>query len=144
MALVNLNLKPDNKTLRQFGLIALFAFGAMGAWAFFKGHLLFWAVPKTVAYVLFGLAGACGVLGLVAPQAVLPVYVGLTLLTFPIGFVVSHIILVGLYYVVLTPVGLLLRLFGKDPMQRKYEPDAPSYWEKREQVTDMKRYFQQF
>lgn len=148
MALVNIDLNPDSKTLRQFGYIALVAFGALGLFTWWRSGLLGFTFSEgtaaTVAWVLGGLGVVSGLLATVFPPAVKPIYVGMTLLTFPIGFVVSHVILVGLYYLVLTPVGLLLRIFGKDPMQRSFEPDATTYWEKKAPITDVRSYFRQY
>ena len=48
------------------------------------------------------------------------------------------------FYVVMTPVGLLLRLLGYDPMHRRMDKTVESYWIKREPVTDPGRYFRQF
>jgi hypothetical protein len=41
-------------------------------------------------------------------------------------------------------VGLLFRLMGRDPLQRRLEPAAASYWQPREQVTDLRRYYRQY
>ncbi len=42
--------------------------------------------------------------------------------------IVSPVVLAVMFYGVFTPAGYLMRLSGKDPMRRKYEPGAPSYW----------------
>ena len=62
----------------------------------------------------------------------------------PIGLVVSYLILGVIYYLVLTPVGLLLRLRGYDPLSREWEPNAGTYWIRREALRDTDRYFRQF
>ena len=64
--------------------------------------------------------------------------------TFPIGLVLSHVIIAFIYYVVLTPAGLLLRLFKGDLLARAYDPSATTYWIKRTPQTDTSRYFRQF
>ena len=60
----------------------------------------------------------------------------------PIGWIVSHAVLAIVYYGILTPIGLLLRLF-RDPMLRRFDPDAASYWMERESDDDLSRYFRQ-
>lgn len=148
MSIVQLDLNPDRTVLRQFGFIALFAFAALGGFVLWRGGLFgfsFGAGPATVvAWVFFGLSALCGLLSLVAPPALRPIYVGLILLTFPIGFVVSHVILALLYYAILTPVGLVMRAAGHDPMKRRFEPGASTYWEAKAPVTDPKAYFRQY
>ena len=73
------------------------------------------------------------------------VFLGMSYLAWPIGFVVSHIILAAVYYLVLTPVGLVMRLVGYDPMKRRFDRDGSSYWIARDPSgVDSKRYFRQF
>ena len=148
MALIEINWRPDRKQLRGFGWISLVAFGAIGTWIFFKHSFL--SIPiapiaaERTAYVLWASAGICALLGLTAPLALRPLFVGLTLVSLPIGFVVSHVIMFVVFYVVLTPVGLVFRLVGYDPLNRKLEPEARSYWVQRKLDQDTKRYFRQF
>ena len=49
-----------------------------------------------------------------------------------LGRVVSPIALGIIFFAVFTPVGLLMRAFGRDAMCRRYEPSQPSYWVKRD------------
>ena len=62
----------------------------------------------------------------------------------PIGWTISHLVLGIVFYLVITPIGLIMMLVGRDPMQRKLEPQAATYWQPRQQVTDIKQYFRQF
>ncbi len=62
----------------------------------------------------------------------------------PVGWTVSHIVLGVVYYVVLTPIGLLMRGLGRDPMRRRFEPDARSYWVERRSERKPGDYFRQF
>ncbi len=148
MSLIDMNFKPDRATLRQFGWISLVAFGALGALTWFKHRFLFWALEPqtahTAAYVLWAVAALSAVLAVVAPSALRGLYVALMLIALPIGFVLSHVIMAVIFYGVFTPVGLVMRLFGRDPMHRRLDPGASTYWIPREPVTDSKRYFRQF
>jgi hypothetical protein len=49
-----------------------------------------------------------------------------------LGKIVSPIALGILFYVVITPIGIIIRLAGKDPLRLKFDPDAKSYWIPRE------------
>ncbi len=49
-----------------------------------------------------------------------------------------------LYYGLFTPVALIFRIMGRDALDRRFEPDAATYWTKRKPVTDRKQYFRQF
>ena len=61
-----------------------------------------------------------------------------------IGFVVSHTLMILLYYGMFTPIGVVMRLTGWDAMDRKLEPNRESYWQKHEQINDVTRYFKQY
>lgn len=62
-----------------------------------------------------------------------------------IGTVITGVILSLVFYAVFAPAGILLRLFGKDFLDRKFDTTAPSYWLERQQENfSLKRYTQQF
>jgi protein-S-isoprenylcysteine O-methyltransferase Ste14 len=145
--MVELNLRPDARTLRQFGWIALVGFGllALAAW---RGWLVFHYLEaggrETAALIFGALAGACALFSLVYPKANLPIYVGLTVVAFPIGFVLSYVIMATLFYLIIAPIGFLLRIFGQDPMDRRFLPAAKTYWIDARPERPRKSYFRQF
>lgn len=63
-----------------------------------------------------------------------------------IGYFVSRVILSLIFFLLITPMGLIFKLIGKDPMERKIDPAAESYWQKKEEETDksIERYEKQF
>ena len=67
----------------------------------------------------------------------------LTCITMPIGIVISIILMSIFYFFVLTPVGLVFKLIGRDPLKRKFKQDVPTYWVPRKQTEDTERYFHQ-
>jgi hypothetical protein len=67
------------------------------------------------------------------------------LLFVPLAWSVSTLLLVLVFFVVLTPIGVAFRLLGRDPLKRKFDRNAPSYWVKREETaTEASSYFRQF
>jgi hypothetical protein len=148
MSLVSANFKPDRGQLRGFGVVCLVAFAALGVYVYFWHRVPFFELSepnaRTTGIVLGAVAVVCFVLGRVAPSALRPLWVTLMAITLPIGFVVSHVVLGIVYYGVFTPVGLLFRLIGRDPLDRRFEPARTSYWVARKPVTDVKRYFRQY
>jgi hypothetical protein len=142
------NWVPDRASLRRFGIVGLVAFGLFAAWVAWRSSLL--GIPlapgaaRTTTVVLASLAALCSVLAVAAPRALLPLYVGLTLLTLPIGFVVSHVLLAVVYFGLLTPVGWLLRLLKRDPLARGFRPDLTTYWIPEETTRDPRRYLRQY
>ena len=138
MALVDINWNPSRKELRVFSLL-LIGFGAIVAVILYR-RLESQAPSEVVLFI----TGALGLTGLVAPLLVRPVYLLWMGLAFPIGWVVSHVMMLAVYYLVLTPIGLVMRLCGRDPMQRQLDRDAKTYWLPRSTRSDLKSYFRQF
>lgn len=145
--LVEIDWNPEPRTLRQFGWIALVGFGGLALLAWQEWLIFSFGLGETRPWVAGGLAalgGLAAVFGLVAPAANRPLFVGIALLTFPIGFVLSYVILGLLFFAVIAPVGLLLRLTGKDPMARRLEPESPSYWADARPPRPRESYFRQY
>lgn len=136
--MIDLNLNPSRKELRIFA--ALF-------WVFFTG--VAWIVFRksgstTAAAGVFAAASAVGIIGLSVPVWVRPVYVVWMLAAYPIGWVMSHVLMGVIYYLVVTPIGLLMRALGRDPMQRTFDRAAKTYWVARPKEEKTTRYFRQF
>ena len=147
MSMVKIDWNPPPRTLRSFGFICLAAFPLLGVMSYFR-VLAFALVPEgastTVALVLASLGAVCGLLGIAAPKLLKPLFVGMSLIALPIGYVVSHTLLILLYYLVITPIALVFRLIGRDAMSRTLDREAPTYWIKRTPPADARRYFRQF
>jgi hypothetical protein len=147
MGLMSIDLHPSPRTLRQFGAIGLVAFAGLAALvqagAGVLGRLPAGAAGPTT-WVLAALAAWCGLMAAAAPAWLRPLYLGLTVVTYPIGLVVSWLMVVVIFYGVLTPIGLVFKLIGRDAMHRQFDPAAPSYWIRRHPPADVKRYFRQF
>lgn len=145
--LIEIDLKPDNQTLRQFGWIALVGFGFLGALAWFEWLIFAFGLGgarETVAGVFWGLAGLAVFFSLVFPKGNWPIYIGLTIIAFPIGFVLSYLIMGTLFYILIAPVGILFRLLGRDILKRRFEPEAETYWTEARSRRPREHYFKQF
>jgi len=106
------------------------------------GLMLFRKVQAPGAAVSLWTGGAVlAIAGLVVPAAIKPVYIALVRITYPIGFCVSHLVLAVLYFLILTPIGVLVRWFH-DPMERNFDRAIASYWVAREEA-ETDRYFRQ-
>jgi hypothetical protein len=139
MALVSLNLRPSKKQLRDFGLIALCMCNLIGLLLLWAGNIS----PKGFI-VLFLVGVIVFILSRLFTTLIKPVYLALTILTFPIGWTVSHLIMGVFYYGIVTPVAVLFRVLGRDPLCRKYDPQADSYWIAYKRKRSNKDYFHQF
>lgn len=62
----------------------------------------------------------------------------------PIGWSFAALIMTILFYLILTPVGLAMRLTGRDTMCRRFDPSSATYWLRHRPVEDRVRYFRQY
>lgn len=148
MALVKLDFDPSRRKLQQFGGILVVVLVVLGCFALLRGTVL--GIDLTVSgarnagYALLGGAGVAGAASLLAPKGLRPLFVLLSLLTTPIGFVLSYMLLFVMYFFVFTPIGLAMRATGWDPMRRRRDAAATTYWLQRGPSPDASRYFNQY
>jgi hypothetical protein len=90
------------------------------------------------------IAVTIGPLGLVRPDWMRWVYVGWMVLAFPIGWTVSQVMLTVMFFGLFTPIGLIFRLIGRDPLHRARSAERNSYWSPKPAPADLRRYFKQF
>ena len=108
------------------------------------GSVHWGAEPLSVACTVWIVGGLCGLLVLVWHAFGRAFYMGWMLAAVPIGWTISHLILGIVFFGVVTPIGLLMRLLGRDPMERRFDPNAKTYWTQRRPVAETDRYFRQF
>lgn len=145
--LVEINFNPDTRTLRQFGVVAFIGFGVLAALAYYERLVFSFGLGDTRVTVttVFAVIGSIALLfSLIAPKANRVLFVGLTVLAFPIGFVLSYVIMGTLFFLIIGPIAVLFRLFGRDSMHRRYDPNAPTYWQAAKPPRDSDSYFHQY
>jgi hypothetical protein len=145
--MLDINFNPPKRDLRNFGFVALVAFALIGGLVYWKRGLFgleFGGATETVSYILWGLGLLSGFFSIVIPAANRALYVTLSVITYPIGFVVSHVVMAFIFFAIITPVGLLFRLLGRDPLHRRFDRSAESYWDPHVARKDKASYFKQF
>jgi len=138
MSLIQIDWHPGAKQLRVFGLSAMAASLVLSAVL-----VLLWHVAMIWAMIALAAGAAILLCSLVSPRAARVVYLVLTVATMPIGLVVSFVMLAAFYFLLLTPVGLLFRLIGRDSLHRTFARKADSYWVARGPPPSVDRYFHQ-
>jgi len=129
---------PDRTELRWFAGLWFPAFLAVaGGIAWRSG------APHAVVIGAWIGGGMLGLVGVVIPAVIRPVFKGLSYATFPIGFVVSIAVLAVLYFVIITPIAIVMRLAGRDALGRKLDPAAQSYLQSLPEQPDASTYFRQ-
>lgn len=110
----------DTKQLRSFGLIVGGIFAVIGLWpALVRGE-----EPRL--WVLL-LAGLLLVPALAVPRVLQPIYRIWMAIGHILGWINTRIILGVIFYAIFTPVAQAMRLMGKDPMRRRFEPEVDTY-----------------
>jgi hypothetical protein len=72
--------------------------------------------------------------GTLAYPVLRPVYIGWMTFAYALGWINTRILLGVFFYLVLTPIGIFLRLAGKDLLDRRIDRRASSYWIRRERI----------
>ena len=127
---------PTDRVLRQFAALGMAVLAGLAWRQARQDH-------DTLACICLAAAALAGPASLVWPRLVRPLFVGWMVLAFPVGWVLGLIAVAVLYYGVLTPLGLLFKLCGRDALCRRYQPELASYWAPR-QASEVRSYFRSF
>ncbi len=134
----DIQFRPPEKTLRQFAWLWLAFFVGLATW---EGIV---RQRSSLAAAFAALALSVGPLGIVRPYTLRPIYVAWMVLAFPIGWTVSQAILALMFYGLFTPIGLIFKIIGRDPLHRARVPSLESYWSAKPTPDNPRRYFRQF
>ncbi|HEB53420.1 MAG TPA: hypothetical protein ENI87_09225 [bacterium] len=138
--MIKLDFNPDRNALRQFAWIALVGLPLLVYVVLKIVGVASWTHPAM--YVAYGVAVGQLVLLLAGvPILARVLFVALTLVAFPIGMIVSTVLVAFVYYLVLTPIGLFFRLIGRDLMHKKPDRACKSYWVERDGERPADSYF---
>ena len=131
-----ISFKPPIQTLRRFGLAGGFLLTALAVWQFCLDRYLLSAALLASACVIL-------VLAWLYPIALRPVFVGLTVLAFPINWVLTHVMLAVIFYCLFTPVALFFKLLGRDILGRRFDRAQETYWADKPHAPDVHSYFRE-
>ena len=110
----------DTGQIRKFGIVALIFFGllcSLGLW-----------INRPIPVYLFGSLSTLGLGFILIPKQLEPVYSAWLKVAHLLGRIITTLILALAYYLVITPSGLIKRLFGGRPIPMKPNKKASSYW----------------
>lgn len=115
------------KDLREFGIVLGVILGVFGGIHLVKGH-------TNVYPWFFWFGGVSLLLGVFFPKIIKPLFIVFTKVAHSIGWFNTRVILILLYYILLTPIGIMMKVFGKDNLNKKINKEEKSYWLKRETI----------
>lgn len=114
------NIKSGKKELRKFGISVGAALALLGVLALFRGngrHFYFFILSPVFMF-----------LAIVAPRFLMPVHKIMAFLVIIASAIITNLVLCVLFYIVITPISLLGRLFGKSFLDLGFGAETESYW----------------
>lgn len=122
--------------LRQFSAAWLAGFLMIALRALVHGH-------RNYCYAL-GAIALIGFIGLLKPSAVRWLFIGATVAAFPVGWLMTQLMLAVMFYLVLTPIAFLFRWRGRDELQLKRKAERSTFWISRGGPPKAENYLKQF
>ena len=128
------NKKIEKSTNRSFGLVFFIVFLIIGLWPLANGgSVRFWSLIIALIFLFLGILNS----KILTPLNVLWAKFGELL-----GIVIAPIVMSIIFFLVVTPTGLIMRIFGKDLLRNKFQINNESYWIKKEKnKSNMKKQF---
>ena len=119
---------------RSFGLVFFFVFLIITFWPLIdEGQIRIWSIAIAIVFLILALMNS----KLLTPLNKLWFKFGMVL-----GAIVAPIVMGIVFFLVVTPIGLVMKIMGKDLLNKKYDKKKRTYWIKREiSIGTMKRQF---
>ena len=142
--MIPLDFHPGLRQLRQFCLTALVVLPLL-AWLFTGRPTpnVWTTFHSALVGSLIAVGAILSVLSFVVPAAVRPVYIAVMLIAFPIGLVISELILLLTWLLLFTPLAVIFRLIGRDALDRRFDRSTDTYWRPKRQPKTIESYFRQ-
>ena len=130
------NIKSGKSDLRKFGI-------TIGIILIIISAFLFWK-EKESFQIFFSIGAFLCIFGVVIPVILKPIYWIWMIFATILGWIMTRVILSILFYMILTPVGLILRIFGKQFIELKWITKNSTYWNYRSDKPEKGNYEKQF
>ena len=114
------NIKSEKSDLRKFGI-------TIGVILLIISGFLYWKEKES--FQIFLIVGSVlFVLGIVIPVILKPIYWIWMIFATILGWIMTRVILSLLFYIIVTPIGLIPRFFGKQFLELRWDKSKESYW----------------
>jgi len=138
VALIPAGSGVSKRQLAWFGLVPVVFFGILGAVLRYQFDaastaLALWAVGITTSVAYYGI-----------PALRRPFHDLWMRCVSPIGWAIWQTSMVIMFFLVITPIGFLMRLLGRDPLERQFDDRASTYWVKLPAADELESYFKQY
>lgn len=132
--LLKVNWQPNHTEIRKFGGVLIIGFALIGTVTYWRGRF-------TMAEWIWGISGVVGLWSILVPGLAKSFYWLWMGIGYVMGSVVSRVVLVLIFYGILTPLAVFFRCTGRDPLHRFPKTAAEqSYWMKHPDLNDKKSY----
>lgn len=139
MAILDINWSPTKRELRIFAMLQI-VFCALVAFVIVRRHTQTLEIPLTIVSI----SAAIGIAGTIFTPLIRLVYRTWMAAVFPIAWVVSHAMMRVIFYLIISPMAVVMRWFRYDPMTRRFDRSAATYWIRRRRTTETSRYLKQY
>lgn len=128
------NINSDKKKIKNFGFLIGGVLIVLSIFIMWKG---------VTHYQIILIIGTVFILsGVIIPKVLKPIYKIWMTLAIILGWIMTRVILTILYYLIITPIGVIARLFGKQFLDLSWKKSTVSFWNKRsESVNEMEKQF---
>ncbi len=135
MKLLSINWSPSSNQIKQFGICCLVLLPLFG-WL--------WNV-RAIVLVGLGAIGLCLALASwLAPKIVRPIFVGLMVVSAPIGMILGELAMIGIFVGIFCPIAFVFRWLRRDALKIKMDTNTKTYWQSKQPPQKIDRYFRRF
>ena len=135
MRLVEINWVPNDRQLRQFGILCICVFP-------FLGWLCGVSLNGLLGMMVLG--SIVAILAFVLPQTVKPIFLGLMLISAPIGMILGELAMLLIFFGIFVPISLIFRLMRRDALGLKIDRNAETYWQPKAEPNFPSSYYRLF
>ena len=126
--------RHNKKQLRQFGLMVGGVLILIGLWTLYQGK------HEPARLILWSIGGLLIITGSIVPTLLRPAYWLWMKLAHLLGWVNTRLLLGIIFFVIITPMAIVMKVLGRDALNRKINKDADSYWIPRPPIESVKEH----
>lgn len=140
-----INWKPDSVELRKFAWSLIIGFPCIAIVFFLAKWIKTHALPDAHFFLMLGGIGAAvGLVSLIITPVAKMLYPVWYFLAACIGIVMANLIFLFLFFGIFTPLGVFMRLIGRDPLNLKWKGNAATHWIDAPPAPPASQYFRQY
>jgi len=126
-------MKKKKDTNRSFGILFFIVFSIISIWPILSGgELRLWSFIVAIIFLIMGITKS---------RFLTPLNIAWVKFGELLGVIISPLIMGLVYFLVLLPIGILMRVLGKDLLSLKFNKNIETYWNKKEAKTNFNKQF---